>query len=181
MNHNVYREKIEELENLFNSKYTETQAIYLWNKIQRWREDTFLKVISVLCDSFKPAYGIPLPLPVHFNEIREGFAIQEEQEWKKRYAADTPADNEAYAEYQRQVAVLMKKWTGSEDFRPKSSRINGKFICEICHRDGCRGRNETVVRNGCAGFLSEEKHKKIIASLTPEEIEYRKNVLKLPV
>jgi hypothetical protein len=161
MNSTIFKNKIEEIEKVFAVKYSEGQTTFLWNMISKWRESTFLMVISSLCENFKPTYNVQLPLPAHFNEIRTQLNIQEEQEWKKQNNEDGPLDNAAYDEYKKQISVLMKKWTGSENFKLTTSRIDGKFCCEICFREGCNGREEKLLRNGCYGFLSEEAHNKI--------------------
>jgi hypothetical protein len=161
MNRNIFENKIEEIEKVFNAKYADGQTSFLWKMIYKWRESTFLMVISSLCENFKPSYGVPLPLPAHFNEIRTQLNIQEEQEWKKQIIENESNDNPAYMEYKKQVSLLLKKWTGNEEFKLTTSHIDGKFACEICQREGCNGRTEKQMRLGCTGFLSEEAFNKI--------------------
>lgn len=162
MNINIFKSKILELENVFNAKYTDKQAEFLWKTISKWREPTFLQVVNNIENNFKPAFNVPLPLPAHFNEIRAQLNIQEEQEWKNNIPTHEPIDDIAYEEYKKQVSKLMVKWTGDEDFKLKTPYIDGIFCCELCHRTGCNGKTENELRNGCPGFLSSEKNDKII-------------------
>lgn len=162
MNNTLFLNKIGEIENVFNMKYTDGQISFIWNMVQKWREPTFLKTILNLQENFKPSFNVPLPLPAHFNEIRAQLNIQEEQEWKKNIPAHEPVDDAGYIEYQRQVAKLMKALTGREDFKLSTSHVDGKFCCEVCFREGCNGKSEAEMRNGCHGFVSEAMNEKII-------------------
>jgi hypothetical protein len=161
MNSTVFKNKIEEIERVFNSKYAEGQTAFIWNMIYKWRESTFLMVINSLCENFKPAYGVPLPLPVHFNEKKTELNIQEEQEWKKQIKEGESNNDPAYLEYKRQIALWLKKMTGNDEFKLKTSHIDGKFCCDICFREGCNGRAEKYLKEVCLGFICEDSLKKI--------------------
>lgn len=161
MNRQLFETGLKEIQNTFKSEYSKSLVIFLWSKVQKIQDKTWNAIFDHVMSNFKPSFNCPLPVPADFTSALSDIHREDEKEWKKQREPDTQADYEGYKIYQNAVAELLKKWTGKEDFRLTTSHINGVFACEICFRNRCNGRTPNALRNGCPGYLSEDKAKEI--------------------
>jgi hypothetical protein len=161
MNKVIFAEGLSKIENTFSSvngeaRYDKNMKTAIFNATQKWRNSTWEKVIEFLIYSFKPEYGIKLPVPADFRKTYGDIPVDSD------YVPIKEQYNGEYATPEEIAAIfrpIMKKLTGGKDFRLRSSHIDGKFACEVCFREGCDGTTIERMRTGCAGYLSEEMAK----------------------
>jgi hypothetical protein len=152
---------LKSLETTFNGTYTAGMAETIISICSKWRESTFKSVVEYLKQEFKKSYGVELPYPKDFKDAIHHIHREEEKAWKKEVEPESPIDAEGYLIYKKTISELLKKLGGSDRFRLRSSHIDGVFACEVCFRTGCNGGTQISMRNGCAGFISEEKEKEL--------------------
>lgn len=163
MNRKVFDDGLTLIESTFfgvngGARYDKALSTAIYNAIQKWRETTWNKVIEFLTYSFKPGYGISLPVPADFKKTYLEIPVDE------NYIPISKQNNGEYAtakDIENIMRPLMQKLQGGKDFRPRSPYIDGKFICEICFRAGCDGASEERLRNGCFGYLTETRAQEI--------------------
>jgi hypothetical protein len=161
MNKQIFLNGLSEIQAVFNSEYNDAMKSVIWKICSKWRENTFNLVITNFKETFKPSYNYHLPFPADFKSSLSEIHVEEEKTWKHEKRPDNAADLEGWLVYKKTVSDLVKKISGSDKFRLRTSHIDGVFACEICFREGCPGKEIADLREGCAGFLSEERANEI--------------------
>lgn len=138
------------------AKYDKNMVEAIYNCCQKWRDSTWKKAIEFLSYTFKPGYGIALPVPADFKKTYSEIPLDEE------YIPISKQNNGEYASSEEIAAIfdpLVKKISGGKQFRLRTSHIMGKFACEICFSNGCNGGTIESMKNGCGAYLSEDQAK----------------------
>lgn len=148
-----FNDGIFKVQQVFNSEYSKPMMDAIFFIVQKWRESTWSLAVNFIIGSFKPGYNYQLPVPADWKKAYTSIPIEDD------YVPIKRQDNGVYATPEEIAAIfkpVLKKLCHGKTFRLKTSHVEGRFACEVCHRAGCEGASISRMKNGCGAFLSEE-------------------------
>lgn len=171
MREQIFRSGLLKVQDNFNVSYPKALEDSIWRLCMKWRESTWEKVLEFVIFTFKPGFNCPLPVPADFKKAQMDVPVDSDYVPVKRDINEeycTPEEIEAL------FRPIVEKLCAKTNFRLRTSHINGVFACEQCHRAGCNGTTVEKMRDGCAGYLSEEAAAEIAERFKIEREEIQK-------
>jgi hypothetical protein len=142
------------LENMYEHSFNQSLVEILWKMSEKWRVETWNKIISRIIETFKPTAACKVPVPSDFISAKNDINSRIDYFERPKTIPETPEDIAGHNEYKKLIAELLTKWNNTKKKKGiGTSHFEGIYICEACHRKGCGG-SEGLEK--CYGFLSEK-------------------------
>ena len=154
-----FREGMKKIEGAFGHSYNIPATRVIWEVVSRWREETWKKAVNNLILTFVPTSSCNLPVPANFILSKNEVTVVDEYIRPKVDENDLITSKE-FREIMKPLYDAWKIKDGNGKYGVRNTHVDGVYVCDLCHRKGCEGR-ESLPKEGCKAFLSDEAAKEI--------------------